>query len=517
MDSAPDGNTSNIFVLESIAKVVSRVYSVSYAGVSTLDKNDATLIAGYEDAQNSLSQKYLKDVLSAGRFSYNAEGIFFAGVTIPIESKLGWVLWLADTKHQTWDTSSFEGLEELSHLAAYLVKSSHQISGRDATRIIETQRELVIKNRKLAEANARRRAMLENIGDGVVGINSKGEIIYLNPSAEKLTGYKKEELEGSLLVHSLALETEDGEKVSVEERPIRNALYQNKQIETRDYFYVRKDGSKFATAITATPVMIYGQIIGGVNVFRDITTEHEVDRMKTEFISLASHQLKTPLASMKWFGEMLLNGDVGQMSAEQKDLVNTIYESNERLIALVNRLLNISRIESGRFILEPQDTNITELVHDVVKELQPRYEPKKQEIIKIIPESIPTIKVDPKLIRHTYMNLLTNAIKYTPEGGKVTVTLKLEGDNLMSSVRDTGMGIPSHQHEQIFKKFFRADNAAKVETDGTGLGLYLAKQIVEKSGGSIGFESSEGGGSRFWFSLPLSGSKPIEGEVSLDV
>jgi PAS domain S-box-containing protein len=379
----------------------------------------------------------------------------------------------------------------------------------------ETSKSLA-NERRLAEEKAKSDAMLDNIGDGVIGISDGGEILYVNLQAERMLGWEEHELLRKSLLHTVKLVNQDGKEMPIDKRPARTALFTKRKVESRDGYYVRKDGTKFSVSVTATPVILHGTVIGGVNVFRDITKEKEIDKMKTEFISLASHQLRTPLSAMKWFGEMLIDGDAGELNSEQRDLVDKIYKSNERMIQLVNTLLNISRIESGRIIIEPKPTDLQNLVQEVVTELTPRITKNRHHLAISVHEKLPLVSIDPKLVRHVYMNLLTNALKYTPKGGEVVVVISKSGNEIISQVSDNGYGIPENEQDQVFKKFFRAKNIAKVETEGTGLGLYLTYIIVQSSGGKIWFESKEGKGTTFWFILPIKGTPEKEGEVSLD-
>ncbi|HSW87937.1 MAG TPA: ATP-binding protein [Candidatus Saccharimonadales bacterium] len=358
-------------------------------------------------------------------------------------------------------------------------------------------------------------AIIGSVGDGMIAVDQTGKIIVVNPVAEQILEINNQEVLGKNIFDVYQLYDESGDVLPSEKRPIYKTLQTGEKI-NEIYTYIRKDKTKISLNVTATAFKQQDTIIGVIEIIRDITREKEVDRMKTEFISLASHQLRTPLSAIKWFSEMLVGGDAGELTPEQKDMTKNIVESTERMIQLVNALLNISRIESGRIVVDPRPTDLKELVQGVVTDLKAKIEERKQTLIVSVHDDLPKINLDPRLIRQVYMNLLTNAIKYTPKEGEITVFISKKGEDIISQVTDNGYGIPKDQQGKIFQKFFRAQNVSKIETDGTGLGLYLIKAIIESSHGKIWFESEEGKGTSFWFSLPEAGMEARKGEVTLD-
>ncbi len=364
-------------------------------------------------------------------------------------------------------------------------------------------------------------ALLSTVRDGVVAIDRNGKVMLFNKAAEEMLRVPAQNAIGRVFSDVWSIEQNNGQMVANQDRPMYKVMQSGIPLKTADYYCVRRDEagtviSRFPIMQEILPVVVNGQTMGVVNVFSDIEHEKEIDHMKTEFISRASHQLRTPLSAIRWFTEMLLAGDTGPLTDDQKECAQDIYESTQRMIELVDSLLNISRVESGRIIIAPKPTDMTDLINRVVEGLKLKIDQKRQMLAISVHRELPKIDLDPILISQVYINLLSNAIKYTPIGGDISIFVSRNGDDLVSQITDSGYGIPKTQQDRVFQKFFRGDNAAKVETDGTGLGLYLVKAIIESSGGEVWFRSEEGEGTSFWFSLPMTGMKAQTGEVTLD-
>ncbi len=229
----------------------------------------------------------------------------------------------------------------------------------------------------------------------------------------------------------------------------------------------------------------------------------EVERMKSEFVSIASHQLHTPLTGIKWFVELLLKGDAGRLNAKQTESLEQVLEIDERLIQLVQDLLNVSHIETGRnFVVEKADYDLVPMFRSLKAEFVALAKKHKVTLKFDLPKTL-VLKVDADKIRQVFLNLLSNAVKYSREKGTVEVSF-VEGKKgfVTLVVKDQGLGIPKHQQARLFEKFFRAENVQSSETEGTGLGLYIAKGLVEAHGGKIWFESKEDLGTKFFVALP---------------
>jgi len=357
-------------------------------------------------------------------------------------------------------------------------------------------------------------AILSSIGDGVFAIDSSGKILLFNQAAESLTGRPRNQTLGAPYQQMLTFKDEkDGALV---DNFIKLAL-SGKQAPMPDHTVLqRQDGSLLPVADSAAPIIdARGAVVGAVVVFRDVTEERALQRSKDELISLASHQLKTPPTALKWDLELLLNGDLGKLNDQQRNLLVRMSATTNGMVDVVNALLNVSRIDLGAFIIKPEPVDFIEVAKEVVEELAKLATDKKITIAQHYPTVLPSVSADPGLAKIIVENLVSNAIKYSPAGGKVNITLESSAQHVKLTVSDTGYGIPKAQQAKIFSKMFRADNI-KDKAEGTGLGLYLLKTVVEQvARGRIWFESAEGRGTTFYVELPLTGMAAKKGTSRL--
>lgn len=352
---------------------------------------------------------------------------------------------------------------------------------------------------------------VDNVSDHIVITDKEGIVLYGNSAVKKITGYTSEEAVGK-------------KAGTLWKMPMSPEFYKNfwDTIKNKKKTFIgkiknkRKNGELYDAAISVSPVLDKsGEIIFFVGVEKDITEHENIDRAKTEFVSIASHQLRTPLSTMNWYTEMLLDGDVGKLNKKQKEYLGEVYRGSKRMSQLVTALLNVSRIDLGTFAIDPQPTNIIEISQEVIKELSQKIGEKKLKVKEFYDNTIPILSLDQSLIRIVFQNLISNAVKYTGEKGIIEVTIKKEGSEMFISVKDTGYGIPEIAKEKIFSKLYRADNVRDREVDGNGLGLYIVKAIIEEIGGKIWFDSKENEGTTFYVTFSSEGMKKKEGAKAL--
>ncbi len=242
---------------------------------------------------------------------------------------------------------------------------------------------------------------------------------------------------------------------------------------------------------------------------RDLRKANEklkaLDETKDEFISMASHQLRTPLTSVKGYLSMVVEGDVGKISKQQKDLLNQAFSSSQRMVYLIADLLNVSRLRTGKFVIENKPTQLADVIEAEMAQLQEVANSKNQTLTYKKPAKFPVMSLDETKIRQVIMNFTDNALHYTPKDGHIEVKLEDLGNSIQFTVVDDGLGVPKNEQHHLFSKFYRAGNAKKARPDGTGLGLFMAKKVIIAQGGAIIFKSEENKGSTFGFTMPKKG------------
>lgn len=357
----------------------------------------------------------------------------------------------------------------------------------------------------LKTESTRVEALFDSIGDGLVVTDQYGKVVQVNPVAEKLLGTKATNLVGKWYPDVVELYDQDGVLVAPEERPIMKAITDGKAFRTRALtMAVKGKPTKFPVSITASPLLVNNQPLGVVVIFRDITQERELDEAKDDFVSLVSHQLRTPATAVKQFLGMIIEGYAGKVTAEQKDFINTAYESNERQIGIIDDLLNVSRLDLGKLKPNLQAVDITALVKDIYQIMVPKTAERKQKLELNATKSY-TIQADPNILRMAIENFVDNASKYTPDGGSISLSVTNKGKNVYVAIADTGVGIAQKDVKRLFKKFSRIENSLSVIRGGSGLGLYIAHQIVLLHKGKLTVESKLGKGTTFTIQLKQEG------------
>lgn len=354
--------------------------------------------------------------------------------------------------------------------------------------------------REVVEEKEELEHIIESVYAGLIMVNKQGKVMQMNSTARKMLG-----VETSNVLGKPYYEVIDNPKIK---EIIARSITNDEEV-TEEIDVVLKDGSEHTyQAQTAIVRDNDGNIIGAVAIFNDITEIRSIERMKTAFVSTVSHELRTPLTSIKGFiSTLLADTDNYYDAATQREFYQIIDAECDRLTRLINDLLNVSRIEAGRALeLNPKEIEIRPLVERVVS-VQRSYT-NKHNIIIDLEDDLPIIIADEDKLDQILTNLVNNAIKYSPNGGEIRVTCRKNGDGVLFSVSDQGMGIPPEHLPKVFERFHRVDNRDTRKVGGTGIGLFLVKHLVEAHGGKIWVESEVGKGTTFYFTLPK--EPPIE-------
>jgi signal transduction histidine kinase/CheY-like chemotaxis protein len=393
------------------------------------------------------------------------------------------VIAAADCSAPQTVTLALSGRDLLCTVAPY-----HDADSCGVVITIRDQSELT-RSRKRAEA------ILQSTADGLIVYSAQNRITFINNTASLMLGIPVEEL----------LESD------------RN-LWSIFGLEPLDTFDPRRGGSQVREVTLEEPmhrvvdvrtdpvIDDHGLYLGFVATVHDVTAEREIGQMKNEFVSTVSHELRTPLTSIKGYVDLILDEEAGEINAIQREFLSIVKDNSDRLVELINDLLDISRIESGRIHLKVQPLQVSERIKGAVDTFRAVLEQAGRTITVDVPEDLPRAAGDPDRVGQVLINFISNAIKYSPEGGNVWVSAEADDDFVRVSVTDQGIGISEEDMAQLFTKFYRVDSKLTREIGGTGLGLSIVKSIIELLGGQVGCESAPGEGSTFWFTLPRASS-----------
>jgi len=364
-----------------------------------------------------------------------------------------------------------------------------------------------ITTRKKAEESMRQiQLIVEDSYDAIFGVALDGMIESWNGGAATMLGYSAQEVIGRSVLFLLPPEMKD------EMPALLDKIRAGDVVADYDSVRLRKDGSRIDVALSISPVKDEnGKVIGASVVERDITLRkkserhiRELNEVRNKFIAIISHQLRTPLTSVNWNLEMLMNGDFGKMEPTQHKFLEVTHAASVVITSRIHDLLTAMDIEEGRVRYETEEVALGSLCAAVVTGAKGKCELKSLTCTYAPPAAdLPAIEGDGQKLRMAAAAMLENAVAYTKDGGKVTVSLRRKGDVVRFEIVDTGIGIPLAEQHLIFTRFFRASNASVMQADAFGLGLFIAKNFIGQHGGKIGFESKEGAGSTFWFELPL--------------
>lgn len=372
----------------------------------------------------------------------------------------------------------------------------------------------VFYSRQAVQEKEKTESVIVNLETGIVEYDPEFRVTLINPRAEEMLGVRKEDVAGKIIRPD-----------TLTEKPALTSLVQVLYPVLSDSvkkIHVKKGSPDMMEMKITRPAELDVQVttipirderrnaVRYLKTLRDVSREKAIAKSKSEFISVAAHQLRTPLSAIKWVLKLMLDQDAGPISDEQRDLLKKGYDSNERMIELVSDMLDIARIEEGKFGFEFHHTSIVPLIEKAIEAFIVKAKEKNIALVFEKPAKDFSLKMDPARIELVLQNLVDNALKYTQNNGTITVTVELVGMYVRVSVRDSGIGIPKDQMGKLFTRFFRGANAVKLQTEGSGLGLFLVRNIIARHGGSVAVETEENKGSTFSFTLPLDEDKVHE-------
>jgi PAS domain S-box-containing protein len=365
---------------------------------------------------------------------------------------------------------------------------------------------------ELSQVSGKSEVVINAIADGVISLNSQGIIQLINPAAEQIIGWGKQDALSLDYKSVLKLIDKDGSELTPANDPVSQVLATNKEVVTNNLSLLTNSGKKLLVSVIVSPV---GQLGSGVIVvFRDITKEKDEERQQAEFISTAAHEMRTPVASIEGYLGLTLNPATAQIDEKARSYIMKAHESVQHLGNLFQDLLDVSKADDNRLSNNPKVIDVVAFTHDIAEGLRPKAEEKGLHFLfKPLPDDqdekagerrlnpVFYVNVDNDHLREVIANLIENAIKYTPKGD-VVMDVGGDGEHVVISVADSGIGIPREDQAHLFQKFYRVDNSETREIGGTGLGLYLCRRLTEAMNGRIWVESEFKQGSTFYVELP---------------
>lgn len=413
------------------------------------------------------------------------------------EDVIGTIMALHHQDH-FFGNDAFEMVKAIGSQVAIAIHNAqlYELTRKQADRLGTILRQQQIES-------SRQTAILEAVADGILVTDANNKITFTNVSIEQIMGLHK----GQILNQSLANFTGlFGKAAQTWMKTVREWAEKPGERSGETYAEQITLDNEHIALVHVAPVIWKNEFLGTVAIFRDITHEVIVDRLKSEFVATVSHELRTPMTSIRGYVDLILMGAAGSLNEQQTHFLDIVKSNTERLNILVNDLLDISKIESGRVTLSIHVIKLAEIARDVVTELRNRAQNQNKPLnISIeIEKSLPDVLADPERIRQVLGNLLDNAYNYTPAHGDISVHLHTQDDNVQVDIADSGIGIPAEQQARIFERFFRGENPMVLATPGTGLGLAIVQQLVEMHHGKIWMKSAgiPGKGSTFSFTLP---------------
>jgi PAS domain S-box-containing protein len=361
-------------------------------------------------------------------------------------------------------------------------------------RLHQERRRLQLENRQLS-------SILHFSGDGIITVDSSLRITGFNQAMETMTSWHSYEVMGRFYYDVLRPSDPQGKTLGLDRDPLLQAISSGRTVLNRELILLTRDGQPVNVSVTAAAIEApQGQPSSGVLNVRDITRTREAEQLRSTFLSVVSHELQTPIAIIKGYASTLAREDAQWDAATLRERLHAIEEEADRLNHLVGNVLYVSRIQAGGLTMERGELDLSEMTRSVVRRFHARSPDRK--ISVRFPAETPLVYADRGRIEEVLLNLLDNAVKYSPRGRDIRVRGQVTDDEVTVSVTDAGQGIPLRERERIFERFQQLDTSASRRTPGTGLGLYICRAIVEAHGGRIWVQSELGVGSTFFFSLP---------------